>query len=362
MNENEKLSPFHIAVLVFMSQMGIVVFTLPNSLAVYFGTNGWLFLLICFVVSTINIYFISLVFRLGKGRSVFEILERSIPKAVLYPVYIGLASVWILFGSMIGKKYVLLFQMMAFPTTNPMVIKLAIDILVYLLLIKGIYNISKAATFFFWITLWMYPLMFMFLPHFHWIRLTPFIFKEGHDMVKGGVDIYASFLGYELFILLFPYMDQKKKPMLAIYSGNAFVTFIYIWYSLTCFGLFSLKQLKKLLFPLLDLQALLRFPFVERLENLLFGFYLFLVLITVVMYLLAAQEAVRRITPIAKSHFFVFITIAVGYGISYIPKSIDQVNDWIMKLGYTVTGIGFGIPIIAILVLLIQGKGGQSHV
>jgi len=361
MNENEKLSPFHLAILVFMSQIGIVVFTLPRSLANYFGTNGWLFLFICFGISTFNIYLISVVYRLGKGRSVFEILENFAPRAVLYPFYIGLALVWILFGCMVGKKYVLLFQMIAFPTVNPMVIKLAMDILGYSLLIKGIYNISKAATIFFWITIWMYPLLFAFFPYFDWVRLTPFIFKEGHQMFKGGAEIYAAFLGYELSIFLFPYIDQKKKQMKAIYIGNSSLSFLYISFVLICFGLFSLGQLKKLLFPLLDLQALIRFPFIERLENLLFGFYLFLVLITFVMYLWAAQEAMLRITQKAKSHLFVFILIAVTFCFSYIPKTIDQVNVWITYLGYVVTAIGFGIPLIAILVLLIQGKGGQSH-
>ncbi|MCL6604622.1 MAG: spore germination protein [Paenibacillus sp.] len=361
MNGNEKLSPFHITVLVFMSQIGIVVFTLPRTLADYFGTNGWIFLFICLVISTFNIYLISVVYRLGKGRSVFVILERSISKVVLYPMYTGMALVWIIFGCLIGKKYVLLFQIIAFPTTNPMGIKVLIDVLAYLLLIKGIYNISKATTIFFWLTLWMYPLLFAFLPDFDWIRLTPFIFKGGHDMVKGGIEVFAAFLGYELSIYFFPYMDQTKKPIKAIYLGNALLTFLYLCFCLICFGLFSLNQLKKLLFPLLDLQALLRFPFIERLENLLFGFFLFLVLITLVMYFWAAQEAILRITLKAKSHLFVFIMITAAYGVAYIPKTIDQVNVWITYLGYAVTGIGFGIPLLAILVLLIQGKGEESH-
>ena len=149
--------------------------------------------------------------------------------------------------------------------------------------------------------------------------------------------------------------------MLAIYAGNAFLTLIYFSLAIVCFGFFSLGQLKKLLFPLIDLLALIHFPFVERLENLLFGFFLFLILITVVMYLWAGLEAVTRITPKAKSPLFIFITVLVTFCIAIIPKTIDQVNAWITNLGYVVTGIGFGLPIILIIVLLIQGKGRESH-
>lgn len=63
---------------------------------------------------------------------------------------------------MIGKKYVLIFQMLSFPTTNPMVFKLAVDILAFLMITKGIYSISKAATLFFWLSAWMYLLMLWF--------------------------------------------------------------------------------------------------------------------------------------------------------------------------------------------------------
>ncbi|WP_233184562.1 GerAB/ArcD/ProY family transporter [Paenibacillus sonchi] len=352
----EKLSPFHVAVLVHMSQIGIVVFSLPRQLADYFGTNGWLVLLPGLLVTSFNIYLITLVHRLGDGKSVFEIMERSIPKVILYPVYLGLCAVWLIFGCMIGKKYVLLFQMIAFPTTNPMLFKMALDVLLFLLIIKGIFTISKAATFFFWITFWMYFLLFWFLPSFSWVRLTPFILQGGHDQFKGALEIYTAYLGYELSILLFPYMDKSKKSLAAIYAGNAYLSLIYICLSLISFGFFSFGQLKKLLFPLLDMLAYIQFPFVERLENMLYGFFLFLILITAAMYWWGAIEAMRRMIPKLKIPVMTFLLMVIAYCISYIPKTLDQVNNWILHLGYAATGIAFGLPVLLIALLLLQGR------
>ncbi|AIQ70782.1 GerAB/ArcD/ProY family transporter [Paenibacillus graminis] len=352
----EKLSPFHVAILVYMSQIGIVVFALPRQLADYFGTNGWLVLLPGLLLTSFNIYLITLVHRLGKGQSIFEIMERSIPKAVLYPVYLGLSSVWLLFGCMIGKKYVLLFQMLAFPTTNPMLFKLAVDVLLFLLVIKGIFTISKAATFFFWMTFWMYFLLLWFFPSFSWVRLTPFILKGGHDQLKGSLELYTAYLGYELSILLFPYMDKSKKSLAAIYAGNAYLSLIYICLSLICFGFFSFGQLKQLLYPLLDLLAYIRLPFVERLENMLYGFFLFLILITVAMYWWGALEAMRRMIPKLKIPVQVFLLTLISYCISYIPKTLDQVNNWILYLGYATIAIAFGLPVLLIALLLFQER------
>ncbi len=358
---NEKLSPFQIAVLVYMIQAGIVMFTLPHQLADYFGTNGWLVLFPGLLVTSFNIYLITLVYRLGEGRSVFEILEHSLPKIVLYPVYLFLASVWMIFGCMIGKKYVLLFQMISFPTTNPMVFKLAVDILLFLMLLKGIYGITKATTLFFWMSAWMFVLLLWFVPSFSWARLTPFVLKGGHDYIKGAQEIYSAYLGYELSILLFPYIDRTKKAMLGIYIGNAYLSVVYICLSLVCFGFFSLGQLQKLLFPLIDLLAYIQFPFIERLENMLYGFFLFKILITVVMYWWGAQEALARVVPKLKNKVMIIIMITISYGISFIPKTLDQVNLWITNLGYATTLIAFCLPVILIVLLLIQGKGRTSH-
>lgn len=356
----QKISPFHITVLTYMAQAGMVLFTLPRSLADYFGTNGWLVLIPCFLLSSFNIWLITLVFRLGQGRSVFAILEQSVPKLLLYPFYLLLAGTWLIFGCMIGKKYVLVFQMLSFPSTNPMMFKLAIDVLAFLLLIKGIQGISKAATLFFWMAAWMILLLVWFVPSFRWERFTPFLLKGGHDQVKGAIEVYSAFLGYELSIFLFPYVNKNKKSMLGIYAGNLFLTLNYLGLTLICFGFYSLGQLKKLLYPVLDLLAYIQFPFIERLENLLYGFFLFLILITLVMYWWAAQITAQRMMPKLNMKILLLILISISYLISFIPKTLDQVNVWIMNLGYAVTGIAFGLPMLLILILLVQKKGGAS--
>lgn len=225
---------------------------------------------------------------------------------------------------------------------------------------RDLFDIQNSNAFF-WMMTWMFLLLLWFFPAFRWERFTPFILQGGHDQVKGGIEVYAAFLGYELSILLFPYVEKTKKSMAAIYVGNAMLSLSYLCLALICFGFFSLGQLKRLLYPVLDLLAYIQLPFIERLENLLYGFFLFLILMTVVMYWWAAEEAVKRIVPKLKTTVLVFVMMAVSYAISFIPKTLDQVNVWITNLGYAAVGIAFGFPILLLIVLLIQGKARSSH-
>lgn len=350
----EKLHPIHIAILIYMTQAAVIVLSLPRILAENFGTNGWLALIPATLLAWFNIFLISLVYRLGKGRSVFDILERFVPKALLYPLYLAAAAVWIMSGCMIGKEYILIFQMIAFPTTHPMVFKLAVDVIVFYLLLKGIYNIAKASTTFFFLIIWMLGLLVAFIPEFEWTRMTPFIFRDGSDMAKGAVETYSAFIGYELSLFLFPFIGRNAKAMKAVYIGNLITALTYLSICFIAFGFYHYKQLANLVFPLLDLLAYIELPFVERMENLLFGFLLFTSLITVTMYTWTATEAVNRIFPRAGTGTLAFVMLAAAYGIAYIPDVIGEVHQWLQWMGNIEMVLAFALPVLLILLLLYQ--------
>lgn len=158
----EKLHPFHVSLLVFMMQSGVIVFSLPRIIAHSMGYNGWATLILFSGIVMFNLLLIGLVYRLSNGKSIFLILEQALPKIIVFPLYAVLITVWTMIGCLSAKQYVILFQVFVFPTTHPMYIKAIVDVLAFLLIIKGIYNISKAATTFFFITIWLNLLLLFF--------------------------------------------------------------------------------------------------------------------------------------------------------------------------------------------------------
>ncbi|MFD1956476.1 GerAB/ArcD/ProY family transporter [Paenibacillus thailandensis] len=275
MAAHEKLAPIHSAILIYMIQSGVMVFVLPQRLAQTFGTNGWIAVAGFGLIVTLNIALIGLVYKLGGGRTIFEILEQSIPKPILFPFYAAIAVIWMMLGSMAGKEYILIFQMFSFPTTHSMLFYFALVTLVAWLLTKGIYNIAKAATLFFGMFIWMIFLLFFFWGEFEWGRLTPFLFKGGEFSLSEQFDMYSSFLGFELCLLLFGYVDRQTKLIGGAIWANGILTWNYLYAALMAFGIYSLQQLKSKMFPIIDILAYVRLPFIERVDNLFFGFLFF---------------------------------------------------------------------------------------
>ncbi|WP_456290325.1 spore germination protein [Paenibacillus sp. AK002] len=355
----EKLSQFHTAILIYMIQTGVYVFSITQVEAQYFGTNGWLITIPASILVCLNIYQIYWVYRLGEGQSIFDILEKSIPKFILAPFYLAISTVWALIGCLVAKQYVLIFQMFAFPTTNPMVFKIAIDILAFMLLTKGLYNISKASTVFFWCTIWMSLLLLYYAGEFRIERLTPYIFKDSSNMLEGFFQIYLAYLGYELCLLLFPYTDKKTKLFRAVIYGNLIRTVSYTILGFVSFGVVGSDMLKVMLFPLLDLLAYIKLPFIERIENLFYGFFLFTTLITLVLYFWAAGESTQRVFPKIKINVHYFFIILVALLISYIPTVLNRIREWLLFLGYIQIGFAYIMPFILIALLLWQRRKRQ---
>lgn len=358
----EKLHPYHIAILTYMIQSGVVLISLPSQLASSFGTNGWIAVFLYSLIASFNIYLISLVYRLGKGRSILQIMEGSLPKFMVYPIYAFLVVLWALLGCLVAKQFVLILQLISFPTTNPMIVKILLDVLVYFLVIKGIYNITKASTLFFYVTVWMVFMLSYQFSEFEWARLTTFIFQGGQNRLLGGIDAFTAFLGYELFLLFFPYIDPKTKWVKAVYIGNLYTTFVYFLVSFISFGFFSFEQLKSMKLPLLDAFAYIELPFVERMENLMFAFLMLKILITTVLYFWAAQEIIVRIVPQVKTKAISFILVLITYFISFLPTLLREVKEWLKILARVEIVVAFSLPVFLIILLLIgKKKEGKHH-
>lgn len=357
----ETLGYFHIIILTYMIQSGVVLFRLPSILAANFGSNGWVAIPVASVIVILNLFLIGLVYTRGKGKSIFDIIEGVVPKAMAYPLYVILAIVWFMLACLVGKQYVLIFQMIAFPTTHPMIFKLIIDILVFLLVIKGIYNISKATTVIFYLTIWMLLSSFYFMREIELARYTSFIFYNSKDLLQGSIDLYTAFLGYELTILLFPFVSKSSKFIKGIMVGNVVTTIVYLIVCVIAFGFFSYQQLAEMLFPLLDLLAYIKLPFIERIENLLFTFFYLKVLITMVFYTWAAQHSISRIFKKTKANVIALIIIGVGYGIAFLFVTLEEVDNWLSFFANVETVIAFGLPLLCLLLLGIKKVRGQSE-
>jgi len=354
----EKLAHIHVVIMIYMVEAGLVLFRFPQMEAEYFGTNGWVSLLICFAAAALNILLLLPVHKMAQGRSIFDIMEQSVPRLLLLPFYLVIAAVWGMTASLASKEYVHILKLVSFPTVTPALFALAIGSLAYYLYGKGIYNIAKAAMIFFFLSAWMTLLLGYFISEFQFARMTPFLFQGSHQMFVGFLNIFPAYLGFELVMLMIPYADGKTKLVRAAFLSTFFAAVLYLIVGIVCFGVFSLQQLKLVPFPVLDLLADIRFPFMERIENVFYGFFLFSNIVTSTVYYWAASQFVGRISLRLNSKLAGALIIAVCTCVSLIPDTLMETEAWVRNVGYAGIGVAIGLPVVVTGFLLLQkGKG-----
>ncbi|WP_335871830.1 GerAB/ArcD/ProY family transporter [Bacillus sp. 2205SS5-2] len=344
----EKIHPIQVAILIYMIQSGVTLFSIPRLTAEAFGTNGWVGLLPIMLIVNLNILLIGLVYRWGKGKSIFILFRNVLPSWVLFPFYLLIAVNFTLLATLVLKKYILLLKMMFFQETPSFVLILMFFILSYMLLTSSIYQIGKVTVVLFFMTVWTIFLLALHLADFSFVRMTPFLFKGEIDLVSGGMNVYSAFLGFELSLFLFPYV-QKKRFVKSIFIGNFITSMIYLGVSFICFGFFSHKNILMDLYPVITLLEYVKFPFIERMENMIFVLFALKVLITIVMYIWAAKELIEQSVPRLKPNFIIVCLLLLGFIVSTFPSILRDVDEWLKWLTY----IDFGIAIILPFLLLL---------
>ncbi|MZQ86450.1 GerAB/ArcD/ProY family transporter [Paenibacillus sp. 5J-6] len=355
----ERLHPLQLSILIYSIQNGLVLYTLPRTTAEYFGTNGWLSIVITFVLVNINILLIAMSYKLGKGRSIFEIIEANVPKWVMFPVYFFIICVWIGMASMIMRDYIFIMKMIFYPTLPAFYFVLFFTLLSFQLLRGGIYQIAKALAVLIIFTLPMIFLLFYLVPEFDFSRFTPFIFKGGTNPFKGTLQVYSAFLGMEVSMLFFPMVENKWTKSLFI--GNFFSTVIYLLVTFMNFGFFSFNQILNDLYPVMTLFEYTEVPFLSRAENLCFCVYAFKVLSTTVIYYWGAQQIFGNMMKNVKPNFWIIFILALGFILALIPNSVLDVAKSLKLLSNCATGIAWGLPIFVLGNLAIQILKNQRH-
>jgi hypothetical protein len=339
-----------------MIQSGITIFSLPRTIAETFGTNGWAMILAYSGLASLNIALIAALYRKGGGESVFQIAESRLPAFATAPVYVALIALWCMLAGLVCKQYIMILQMVAFPTASPSAIHMMFSFLLYLMLMKSVYTIGKMTTLFFYMSFSMVFLMFFHVDDVSLVRLTPYFMQGGDWDPRTMIDIFAAFLGYELAVFLIPFAGERRGFVKAVLAGNALVTFVYLSTTVVSLGFFGVAMLKTMKYPILNLLAYVEFPFVERIENVLYSLFLYKILLTAIMYLWAALETAKRLVPRAHPKWIALVLIGANLAMALPPQTLMEVEDWLRVVFETETLIAVFFPLLLLAMLPLRRR------
>ncbi|PGV98359.1 hypothetical protein COD86_05290 [Bacillus cereus] len=357
MNPKYQLSGLQFFFFITQTQIGITVLSLPYAVFQHARTDSWLTVIlagICVQGCILIIWFLAK--RFPKD-TIFEITK------IIFGIRLGRLFtisyiIYFIFTiSTILSLFSNIIQLWLLPHTPNWIPKL-------LLLCIGIYvakdNIKIIARFLVLTSIFLFFFLFIAmyaLKDANFFYVLP-IGKQGIDSILKGVhEGFLSFLGFEIFMILFPHIQTNSTTKLRIaFAANMFTTFFYTVLTLICLVFFSPKEMEIIPQPILYLIKSFEFKIVERPDILFTSTWIILISSTIMAYLYGASRGLQGIYGKYKRKTFVYGVAILSFIITLIfntPAEANILSHIVSKMGFI---FSLGLPLCLLIFSLLLKK------
>jgi spore germination protein (amino acid permease) len=351
------ITTLQFACLISGFQISIAYLPLPRLLAEGAGTDGWMTILVLWLLSVIaSICAVRLMRRLPEG-TVLDLISKRIGKwagktaAFVFCVYFAaMAYDGFVRTTNITRSWLL-------PETKVYVMLILLLIPAYAIVKGGPLLVGRYAEFVFLITCWT-PLIFLYpLREAHWLNLLP-IFKEGAWPIFEGIKhILFSFVGFAATLFLYPNLKHKEYAVKGVVLANSMTAALYVWITLVCFAYFSPDEIMEFNQPVISMLKTIEFRIMERIEVPFIAFYLF---VYSMIWVPASYFTVLCSSRLLKAggiriHLLIFFILLAVSSFFYFP-SFNQNEKLETALGSAGAVLEYMFPVVLLFLFWAQDR------
>ncbi|QCX33414.1 hypothetical protein FDN13_06650 [Caloramator sp. E03] len=347
---DDKISTFQLGVFIFNTVFGIGILSLPSSLTKVAENDGWI---LCILSGLLCILFIYLMCYVGQKYSQYglvgtlkKLFGRFIGSIMALPVIVYLiffAGVEIRLFAETAKLYLL-------PNTPLEFIILPLIFLMVILVRAGVEAIARFyETIMPVIIFLIFILLLVTIPNSDYSNIRPFLGTPLIKIIKGVGVAAFSYAGFEVLLVLFPYLRSPKKAFKSSSMALIVIIVCYALVEIQCIAKFGVKETQALIYPTVSLVRASQVPggFVERLEGLLVALWVISVFTTLVGLTFSFSIVAADFLNHKKQKHIVTMSIPIIYIIALIGDSIVEIFNISDRITNT-----FGFYVIALLPLL----------
>lgn len=339
---------------IYKTQVGIGILTLPRDLSKDAGTDGWIALILGWIISIIMSIVIVKSMEQFPNDTLFDILPKIFGK------WVGscFSILWICYGfiafTAVFYSSIFLINVWILPNTQPWMIAALFTLPLYMLSRNGVQVLGRYAEFVFLFSIWMYPLIFFALKHSHFLNLLPIIKEGWMPIVYTVKTTVLSFLGFEMAFLLYPYLEDKKKAVKGIIIANSASLVLYTSVTIMVFVYFSPYDYQSFIWPTLNIFKIIEFPFLERFEIVFIIAYLFVISMTGIPYFYLSIFSISKLTKIKSKKIILPFCLMFIICFMIISPSYSSIQFLSNLWGNTGLFFAFIFPIFLYIALKIK--------
>jgi spore germination protein AB len=353
-----KLNAYHVIFLVSITIIGVKLLTLPHDMSVAGYNQWWIPILLGFIAQMTMLPMILLCRRYPED-TVLAINEKLLGKWLAKPVNLVLVIYAILSLSTVCEGYIRLVHVSSLPNQTITFPLIGLFVVMIYITLGGIKSIARFCILAFFFTTWM-----IYYLQWGWRKgelghMLPLFNLSFSQTVQVVHDSYPAMFGYELILFWYPYVIHREKVYTHATVGIWLVIFYYVLVSGISVMYFSEWQLANVAYPVLKLFKAVELTFLERIETLGIGLWVFLILSTGAPYLWAAKKGWDSIMGKRR-----LIHLYLSAGIAFFLIRGEAVGPYQKFFKETLLYLNYVVilwPIVLLLIHWIRSKLGGAR-
>jgi len=305
--------------------MGSGIITLPRTVAEAAGRDGWISILLAGVATWILAWFIWLLCRKFPTKTLPEfsitILGRplGIVFTVLYALYaFSIGGVALRIFAELTKTWVLIWT----PGTVFLMGILIPSVYISRLGASSMGRLMEIVTL---LTVVVFLIWLVPLGEFNYLNLLPVGAEGIVSILSGAQEGIFAFLGFEVMLVLFPFVINRHKVLRITFIALAVITLLYVGNIVLTYGLLGVEHTLREKWPLMNYLRVGTLPFFQRVDSLVLFFWTAQVLAVVAIQYYAATFSLATLTRRHYHDIWSLLCWPLVYIIAVAPRRLSQV-------------------------------------
>lgn len=357
---------FHAFLLFFIisnTQIGIGIFNYERYIFQVAGHDAWISVLLAGVVTHLMIWIITRALDKYGSADLFGINYDLFGKwagsllNILYLIY------YIVVTSLILRDYIEVVQAWVFPDLSTWILALMIILLSVYAAYGGIRVIIGMCVLGF-VVIFVTSICFYYpLRYSVWTQLLPIMETDPAKILRGAGRMSFSLAGFEVLMIIYPYIRDKAKANLYSQLSLLYTNVVYIAILIIAIVYFSPCQLRRSIWPSINLLKIAKFSFLERIEFIIVSLWMLLALTGILLNMWVVTRGMKRMWGwnskiVLWGVSLIILTVAV-YTESH--EQIEKYSTWVGKASIVYSYIYPAILCLIIMIVFAFRKRKQAQ-
>jgi spore germination protein len=363
--DDDKISSYQLGVFIFNIILGIGILNLPAALAKEVENDAWMLCILGGALTLLLVYFMCKVGEKYSDCGFVGTLRKMFGKFLGTILAIPVFIYFLIFTAIVIRTFGETTKLFLLSRTPLEFIIIPLIILTVFLVRSGVEPTARffeAVTPFIIFTLLI--LMLVALPESDFSNIQPIMASSFAEYFSGVRGALFAFGGFEILIVLFPFLRKPRKAFKASSYAIIAITIVYTLVTVLCLARFGAKETEEHLYPVMALVKSAEIPgaFIERLEGLLISIWVIFVFTTVsaVTYgysVIGGDLLGHRNRKHVISLFLpvIYIIGLMGENTPELAKMSDMLMIYLGTYSFAV------LPILMFIVSLFKKRGGERN-